>query len=109
MELKGLKKEPPKDENLVILGKMMHVASMQSLLHRCKHDQIAQKHVNLAFLSNKTPLFHHLQPHNSYPHIQTSITSKTSSHIASYNSQNLDTHYKQITYLKSPHSPLQNP
>ena len=29
MELKGLKKEPPKDENLVILGKMMHVASMQ--------------------------------------------------------------------------------
>ena len=22
---------------------------MQSLLHRCKHDQIAQKHVNLAF------------------------------------------------------------
>ncbi|XLT82978.1 hypothetical protein HN873_004731, partial [Arachis hypogaea] len=23
----------------------------------------------------------------------------------SYNSQNFDTHYKQITYLKSPHSP----
>ena len=73
MELKGLKKEPPKDENLVILGKMMHVASMQTRPNCTKTREFGIfEQQNPTFSSSSTSQL--ISPHSNLHNLQNKLT-----------------------------------
>lgn len=80
MELKGLKKEPPKDENLVILGKMMHVASMQPSFASMQTRPNCTKTREFGIFEQQNPTFSSsstsqlISPHSNLHNLQNKLT-----------------------------------